>query len=149
MPLASTDSAMIVTRLWATERNPPSTAAERHVTVDRADLDLAVDQQRQDRRVAAQDADVAVDGAGDDHRRLARPDLAVGRDELDLQLVVSHQRLFWISAHLRSTSSRPPHMKNACSATWSYSPSAILLNASMVSVTGTVEPSMPVNCLAT
>ena len=28
-------------------------------------------------------------------------------------------RLFWISSHLRSTSSRPPHMKNACSATWS------------------------------
>ena len=40
-------------------------------------------------------------------------------------------------------------MKNACSATWSYSPSQILLNASMVSSIGTVEPSMPVNCLAT
>ena len=40
-------------------------------------------------------------------------------------------------------------MKNACSATWSYSPSAILVNASIVSDSGTVEPSMPVNCLAT
>ena len=29
------------------------------------------------------------------------------------------QRFFWISAHWRSTSSRPPHMKNACSPTWS------------------------------
>ena len=29
------------------------------------------------------------------------------------------QLFFWISAHWRSTSSRPPHMKNACSATWS------------------------------
>ena len=59
------------------------------------------------------------------------------------------QRFFWISAHWRSTSSRPPHMKNACSATWSYSPSAIFVNASIVSTSGTVEPSMPVNCLAT
>jgi len=62
---------------------------------------------------------------------------------------LSRQRFFWISAHCRSTSSRPPHMKKACSATWSYSPSAILVNASTVSVSGTVEPSMPVNCLAT
>src|SRR3954453_1576016 len=29
------------------------------------------------------------------------------------------QRFFWMSAHFFSTSSRPPHMKNACSATWS------------------------------
>ena len=59
------------------------------------------------------------------------------------------QRFFWISAHWRSTSSRPPHMKNACSPMWSYSPSQIFVNASMVSASGTVEPSMPVNCLAT
>ena len=32
---------------------------------------------------------------------------------------IEDHRLFWISSHLRSTSSRPPHMKNACSATWS------------------------------
>ena len=55
---------------------------------------------------------------------VASPDQTspVGGDELDLQLVVArvgHQRLFWISAHFCSTSSRPPHMKNACSATWS------------------------------
>ena len=63
--------------------------------------------------------------------------------------VENSQRFFWISAHWRSTSSRPPHMKKACSATWSYSPSQIFVNASMVSAGGTVEPSMPVNCLAT
>ncbi len=82
----------------------------------------------------------------------ARPHGPVGGDEGDLQArpdLGGHQRFFWISAHFFSTSSRPPHMKKACSATWSYSPSAILLNASMVSTTGTVEPSMPVNCLAT
>src|SRR6478735_8806121 len=114
------------------------------------DLDDAVDQEREHRHVVAQHADVALRRLGDDHRGLTGPHGPVGRDELDLQLVsVSHQRFFWISAHFCSTSSRPPHMKKACSATWSYSPSAILLNASMVSATGTVEPSMPVNCLAT
>ena len=50
------------------------------------------------------------------------------------------QLFFWISAHWRSTSSRPPHMKNACSATWSYSPSAILVNASIVSAAGRSSP---------
>src|SRR6478736_2662222 len=30
-------------------------------------------------------------------------------------------------------------MKNACSGTWSYSPSAILVNASIVSASGTVD----------
>ncbi len=98
--------------------------------------------------MTTQHADVTLDGAGDEHARLAGPHRAVRRDELDLE-VLGHQLFFCISAHFASTSSRPPHMKKACSATWSYSPSAILLNASMVSSTGTVEPSMPVNCLAT
>ena len=40
-------------------------------------------------------------------------------------------------------------MKNACSGKWSYSPSASFLNASMVSSSGTNEPSRPVNALAT
>ena len=40
-------------------------------------------------------------------------------------------------------------MKKACSPTWSYSPSQIFVNASMVSARETVEPSMPVNCFAT
>ena len=114
----------------------------------RSDLHDRLGESRQHRRVTAQDADITVDRSGDDHGGPAAPDHAVCSDELHLKCV-RHQRLFWISAHFASTSSRPPHMKNACSATWSYSPSAILLNASMVSLTGTVEPSMPVNCLAT
>jgi hypothetical protein len=61
----------------------------------------------------------------------------------------SGQRFFWISDHWRSTSSRPPHMKKACSATWSYSPSAIFVKPSIESASDTVEPSMPVNCFAT
>src|SRR5690349_15232838 len=96
-----------------------------------------------------EDADLTFAGARDDHRGLAGPDEPVRRDDLDLQDLAAHFVLFWISSHFRSTSSNPPHMKNACSATWSYSPSEILLNASMVSATGTVEPSRPVNCLAT
>ncbi len=39
-------------------------------------------------------------------------------------------------------------MKNACSGKWSYSPSEIFLNDSMVSFSGTVEPGTPVNCSA-
>ena len=120
----SSDSAAycdrIETRLLATERNPPSTAANEPLAVDRLDLDDAVDQQREHRHVVAQYADVALGRLRDDHRGLTGPHGPVGRDELDLQLVaVRHQRFFWISAHFFSTSSRPPHMKKACSATWS------------------------------
>ena len=46
---------------------------------------------------------------------LSGPHHSVGGNKFDLQKRVCHQELFWISAHLRSTSSRPPHMKNACS----------------------------------
>ena len=53
---------------------------------------------------------------------------------------IGDQRPFWISAHLRSTSSRPPHMKKACSGTASYSPSVIALKACSVSASGTKEP---------
>ena len=115
MPLASTDSAMIVTRSWSTERNPPSICAERHDAVG-VDPHLALPEHAEDGGVTRQDAEVAVDGAGADLARLTLPDLAVRGDELDLE---RHQRFFWISAHWRSTSSRPPHMKNACSPTWS------------------------------
>ena len=52
-------------------------------------------------------------------------------------------------AALRSTSSMPPHMKNACSGMWSYSPSASALNEAIVSSTGTNEPGWPVNASAT
>src|SRR3546814_7948309 len=118
------------------------------LTLGGLDVDDTRDEQREHRSVARKHTDVTLSGAGDDHLGLARPHQAVGCYQFDSQCV-SHHRFFWISAHLASTSSRPPHMKNACSATWSYSPSAILVNASTVSPIETVEPSMPVNCLAT
>src|SRR4051812_13024097 len=42
--------------------------------------------------VTGQDADLAIDGAGAHERGLARPDLLVDRDELDIELLVSHPR---------------------------------------------------------
>src|SRR5256714_3876613 len=45
----------------------------------------------------------------------------------------SGYRSFINSCAWRSRSSRPPHMKNACSGKWSYSPSLSFLNASTVS----------------
>ena len=46
------------------------------------------------------------------------------------------------------TMSMPPTLKKACSATLSTSPSQIMLNASMVSASGTVEPGTLVNLVA-
>ena len=61
----------------------------------------------------------------------------------------SHQPFsFWICAHFSSTSEMPPTLKKACSATWSNSPLAIASNDSTVSLSGTVEPSTPVNFFA-
>ena len=93
-----------------------------HQVWQRGDLtyvDLAGRQHRHDRLVVGHDPDLAGEGPRIDHGRLAGPDLAVGRDEGDLHGVGHRQRLFWISSQRRSTSSSPPHMKNACSATWS------------------------------
>ena len=115
MPLASTDSAMIVTRSWSTDMKPPSIWADRHEPSS-VHTHLTLTEDAQQGLVTREDAQVALGGARTDLARLALPDLAVGGDELDLE---RHQRFFWISAHWRSTSSRPPHMKNACSPTWS------------------------------
>ena len=69
-------SDRIETRLFATDRKPASTAAIQVSSSAVGHVDDAVDQQRQHRRVVGQDADVALGGAGDDHRGLARPDRA-------------------------------------------------------------------------
>ena len=58
MPLASTDSAMIVTRSWSTDMKPPSTCAVRHEP-SRLDPHLALTEHAQDRLVTGQDAEVA------------------------------------------------------------------------------------------
>src|SRR5690349_12566585 len=58
-------------------------------------------------------------------------------------------RYFLSLSALRSRSSSPPHMKKACSGTWSYLPSVSALNASSVSDSGTNEPGCPVNASAT
>src|SRR5690242_209452 len=62
--------------------------------------------------------------------------------------VSAERQPFISSCAFFSRSSRPPHMKKACSGKWSYSPSLIFLNASMVSLSGTVEPGTLVNCSA-
>src|SRR6202000_1716873 len=84
-------------------------------------------------------------GLGDDHARLAGPERPVRQQQLDVE--GSHERSS--SLAFFSTSSIPPHMKNACSGTWSYLPSVIALNEEMVSSSGTNSPGMPVNCSAT
>ena len=55
------------------------------------------------------------------------------------------QPSFWILSQFSMTMSMPPTLKNACSAMWSTSPSQIILNDSMVSASGTVEPGTLVN----
>src|ERR1044072_4022791 len=50
----------------------------------RLDPDLTLDEDPEQRRVSGQDAQLAVDGAGDDHVVLALPDLAVRCDEFKL-----------------------------------------------------------------
>src|SRR6185437_12986094 len=95
------------------------------------------------RRMAAEDADVAVKGLGDHPSGGARPDLSFGHHQLDAE---AHRSS---SLAVRSRPSMPPHMKTACAGTWSYLPSLIALNEATVSSSGTNAPSMPVNCSAT
>ena len=113
-----------------------------------------VDELRHQRDVPRQDADLAGSGPGEDERRGARPELALDGDDLDVHF--SHvtppfaaQYQFLRNAHhslaprlsaFFARSSRPPIRKNACSGRWSNSPLASLSNASMVSLSGTVEP---------
>jgi len=64
----------------------------------------ALGQGAEHRRVPGQDADVALEGLGDHHAGLARPQLAVGHDQLHAQAHRSSPRAFC------STSSIPPTM---------------------------------------
>src|SRR6185437_5442561 len=105
--------------------------------------DTAWSEDTEHRRVTAENADIAVECLGDPPFGGARPHLALWHDQLDSQ---AHRSS---SLALRSRSSIPPHMKNACSGMWSYLPSVIALNEEMVSSIGTNAPSMPVNCSAT
>ena len=75
-----------------TSRKPPCTAASVDCLV-LADVDHATGHEhREVVPVAGQDADLAVDGAGAHERGLARPHLLVDRDDLDVELLVSHPR---------------------------------------------------------
>ena len=112
------------------------------------DANLAAGENRQHGLVPGQDADLALDGLRDHHGRLARPDLLVGRDDAHVERGHDQPFSFWICAHFSSTSEMPPTLKKACSATWSKSPRTIASNDSMVSFSGTVEPSTPVNFFA-
>src|SRR5439155_3975755 len=105
----------------------------------------ALGQDAQHGRMAGQDADVTVQGLGDDLPGFPGPDLALRRDQ---RHVKRHDR-FSSSLAFFSTSSIPPTMKNACSGRWSYLPSVIALNEEMVSSSGTVTPGWLVNCSAT
>src|SRR5690606_32185672 len=115
--------------------------------VGRGHAGLARGEDREHGLVTGQDADLALGGAGDDLRGLARPQLAFRRDDGDVE---GHDQLFSFCscAHFSSTSEMDPTLKKACSATWSKSPRTIASNDSIVSRSGTVEPSTPVNFLA-
>src|SRR5690606_23693119 len=97
--------------------------------------------------VTGHEADLALHRLRDDEARLARPELGLSGHQADLQ---RHDQpfSFWIFAQLASTSLMPPTLKKACSATWSNSPLTIASNDSIVSLSGTVEPSTPVNFFA-
>ena len=85
---------------------------------------------------------------GADLRRLAGPDGSLGRDDAHPDRLRHDQLSFWILAQFSSTIEMPPTLKNACSATWSKSPFTIASKDSIVSLSGTVEPSTPVNLVA-
>src|SRR5690242_5368137 len=70
------------------------------------DPHLALDEDAEQRRVAGQDAQLAVDGAGLHHVRLALPDLAVRGDEFNLQ--GAHGILRWYGTCRASFSLYPP-----------------------------------------
>ena len=91
-------SLRIDTRPWDTEMNPPSTAMISRWSSSVKITTAARLQDGQHGRVPGQDADVAVDGLGDDVRRLARPDHPVGRDDLDLHRISHDSALrLWTS----------------------------------------------------
>src|SRR5262249_51954864 len=142
--------------------------------VDDAD-EAALGQDPEHRAMAGQDAEVPVQGLGDHHPGAPGPDLPVRCDQLypkrhratslarpapglgpalpvrvpapARDARISHWRSS--SWALRSTSSIPPVMKNACSGMESYLPAATALNEAMVSLSGTNTPGWPVNCSAT
>src|SRR5690606_1408551 len=94
-----------------------------------------------------QDAHRAVHGGHDDLRGLTRPDGAIRGDEGDVERTHAPSSLSmrcWFS----STMSIPPTLKKAHSVMWSNSLSQMPLKPSMVSLSGTSEPSTPVNCFA-
>src|SRR5918994_266320 len=107
-----------------------------------------VGQADQQRRVTDEDPDIALDAVRDDHLRGSRPDLALGRDHVDLERGHPYAACFIFSAAW-TASSTPPTRRNACSGRWSYSPSVSARNDAMVSSTGTYLPGIPVNCSAT
>src|SRR5690606_24345928 len=115
--------------------------------VGTGDAHLAFGEDGQHRLVTGHEADLALDGLRDDERRFSRPDLRIGGDEADVQRR-DQAFSFWICAQRSSTSEMPPTLKKACSATWSKSPRVIASKDSIVSFSGTVEPSTPVNFFA-
>src|SRR5690606_15447622 len=116
------------------------------LALSRADQDRAVGQHAHQRRVPGHDPGLTVEGTQHHLRRLAFPDVASRGDHRHVE--GRHDYLASFAA-LRSTSSIPPHMKNACSGMWSYSPSASDLKDAMVSSTGTNDPGWPVKASAT
>src|SRR5699024_6015159 len=127
---------------------------ETALDVQRLDVAVLVDdphrtgaEDRQGGLHLRQDAHRAVDRRHDDLRGLPGPDGAVRGDEGDLER--THAPSSWsMRCWFSSTMSMPPTLKNACSVMWSNSPSQMPLKPSMVSFSGTSEPSTPVNCFA-
>src|SRR5690606_6757471 len=117
------------------------------VTVQVDDPHRAGAEDREGRLHLREDAERTVDRRHDDLRGLPGPDGAIRGDEGDLEGTHAPSSLSmrcWFS----STMSMPPTLKKADSVMWSNSPSQMPLKPSMVSLSGTSEPSTPVNCFA-
>ena len=70
----------------------------------------------QQRGVPPQDPDHPVRAVGHEHLNVARPQLLLGRDQMDLD---RHEPTVSSCLPCSTASSIPPTMKNACSGRWS------------------------------
>src|SRR6185437_3288854 len=111
-------------------------------------LHPAFPQRGHERRVAEEHAEVALGARRVDLVDLAREQLALRRDQREVQLG-GHYASAAMRSALATTSSMPPTSRKALSGRWSYSPSQTALNERMVSSSETKMPGMLLNATAT
>src|SRR5690242_942505 len=97
------------------------------------------------RRVAGENAHLAVERRRDDRVGRALVQHGLGRDDGDVEHASQPCSFFAFS----TTSSMPPAMKNACSGRLSNSPATSRSTEEIVSSSFTYLPLIPVNCSAT